>query len=199
MKVLGITGGIGMGKSACANILPQLGVPVIDTDTIARDLVQPGQAPLDEIFAAFGAGVRTPDGRLDRPALARIVFSDSSQRHRLEGILHPRIRAVWKAQVSRWDKAGVKVAAVVIPLLFETDSANNFNSVVCVACSEATQRLRLRDRAWSESQIDARLASQWLVRRKIELSQFLIWTDVPLDIHRAQVAVVLRNASEWGK
>lgn len=188
MKVLGITGGIGMGKSACADLLREMGVLVIDTDTIARDLVQPGQAPLEEIFAAFGAGVRTPDGRLDRAALARIVFSDSSERHRLEAILHPRIRAVWKAQVSQWEEAGVKVAAVVIPLLFETDSANSFNSVVCVACSEATQRLRLRDRTWSDPQIDARLASQWPVGRKIELSQFVIWTDVPLDIHRAQVA-----------
>src|SRR5438874_5574158 len=99
MKVLGLTGGIGMGKSACAQLLWQRDVPVVDTDELARKIVEPGQPALEQIQTAFGSGVIGPDGTLRRGELARLVFSSDASRKELEAILHPRIRKLWHEQV----------------------------------------------------------------------------------------------------
>ncbi|MBI3192439.1 MAG: dephospho-CoA kinase, partial [Pedosphaera parvula] len=106
MKLLGLTGGVGMGKSTAADLLARRGVPVIDTDAIARHVVEPGQPALQEIHAAFGPAAIAPDGTLQRGELARRVFTDPHARRQLEAILHPRIRAVWQAQVEAWRAAG---------------------------------------------------------------------------------------------
>src|SRR5262249_29213243 len=102
MTLLGLTGGVGMGKSTAATLLTQMAVPVIDTDSLARQLVEPGQPALAEIQAAFGANVIGPDGRLRRDQLAQRVFSNEPDRRELEDILHPRIRALWKKQAEQW-------------------------------------------------------------------------------------------------
>src|SRR5262245_50040960 len=106
MKTYGITGGIGMGKSTIAGVLAQRGVSVVDTDDLARQVVQPGEAALAEIRSAFGDGVFEPSGGLSRAALAAIVFRDEMARKRLEAILHPRIRQLWQAQLITWEKEG---------------------------------------------------------------------------------------------
>ncbi|PWU12312.1 MAG: dephospho-CoA kinase [Verrucomicrobia bacterium] len=99
MITVGLTGGIGMGKSACADLLRQRGIPVIDTDVLARQIVEPGQPALEEIRQTFGPQVIRPDGRLDRKQLAGTVFYDPTARAQLEQILHPRIRQLWKSQL----------------------------------------------------------------------------------------------------
>src|SRR5438552_18516187 len=120
MKVLGLTGGIGMGKSTSAQILRERGIPVVDTDELARQVVEPGQPALAEVQQAFGAEIIGQDGRLLRDRLAERIFADPSARKRLEAILHPRIRALWHAQIAAWRGELRAVAVVVIPLLFET-------------------------------------------------------------------------------
>src|SRR4051794_29634495 len=115
MITLGLGGGVGMGKSTSAGFFAQRGLHIIDTDVIARELVEPGQSALSEIATAFGAEVLAPDGRLKRDALARRVFSDSVQRERLESILHPRIREHWLGEIKRLSTQNVVECVVVIP------------------------------------------------------------------------------------
>ena len=102
MKLCGLTGGVGMGKSTAAGFLLAAGARVVDTDDIAHELVQPGQPALAEIAAAFGNRVIAPDGTLNRGEVAKIVFADAGARQKLEGILHPRIRERWQEEVAGW-------------------------------------------------------------------------------------------------
>jgi dephospho-CoA kinase len=187
MKVCGLTGGVGMGKSTAAEFLRARGAQVVDTDELARQLVQPGQPALTEIQAEFGKSIVASDGRLRRDELARIVFADAAARKKLETILHPRIRERWLAQVETWRGENRALAVVVIPLLFETRAESHFNKIICVACSAPTQRQRLLSRGWTPEQIKQRLAAQWPVEQKISRADFVVWTDGALDAHARQL------------
>ena len=191
MKTIGLTGGVGMGKSTCARFLADMGVPVIDTDELAREFVRPGQPALEEIREAFGPRVFNVAGELDRTALAEIVFADETSRRRLEDILHPRIQQSWQAQVASLAAAGTSLVVVVIPLLYETASESHFDVVVCVACSEAEQSRRLAARGWTVEQSRARRAAQLAVVEKIRRADFVIWSEGELESHREQVLKLL--------
>jgi dephospho-CoA kinase len=193
MKVCGLTGGVGMGKSTTARFFRERGAQVVDTDELARQLVQPGQPALAEIQAEFGKKVIAPDGRLRRDELARIVFADAAARKKLETILHPRIREHWLAQVEIWRKENRALAVVVIPLLFETRAESLFNKIICVACSAAAQQERLRARGWTPEQIQQRLDAQWPVDQKIARADFVVWTDGTLDTHTQQLEQILQK------
>jgi len=192
MKVLGLTGGIGMGKSTSAQLLRARGVPVVDTDELARQVVQPGQSALAQVLAAFGPQIAGPDGQLRRDELARRVFADPAARRRLEAILHPPIRALWRAQIETWRAEGRPLAVVVIPLLFETKAEAELDVTICVACSAATQQQRLRARGWTPEQIEQRLDAQWPVETKTARADYLVWTEADLDVHAAQLERILR-------
>ena len=191
MTLFGLTGGIGMGKSTAAKLLAQRGLPVLDTDTIAREIVAPGQPALVEITGRFGPAILTPDGHLDRARLAELVFADPAARHQLEAILHPRIRAVWTQQTEIWRTEGRPTAIVIIPLLFETAAQTAFDATLCLACSAATQLDRLRDRGWTPDQIAARNRAQFATEEKMSLATYVIWTEGPLAIHAAQLHRVI--------
>jgi len=193
MKLLGLTGGVGMGKSTCAKLLRGRGVPVVDTDDLARDVVEPGQPALAEIQKLFGPEMIGPDGRLRRDALARRVFADAHARRQLEAILHPQIRQLWQAQAERWRAANTPIAVVAIPLLFETKAEPEFDAVICVACSGSTQIERLKARGWSTEQIKQRISAQLPTEEKIARSNYVIWTEGSLEIHEAQLDRILRN------
>jgi dephospho-CoA kinase len=194
MKLFGITGGVGMGKSTVAQILEKSGVVVVDTDVLSHRLTESGQPALAEISAKFGPTVLQADGSLNRKELARIVFSDDKARASLEAILHPKIRALWEAEVARWRNEGRERGAVVIPLLFETASEGSFDATICVACSAATQEKRLRERGWTPEQIARRVAAQWPVEQKIAKSDFVVWTDTVLEAAEAQLARIIDSA-----
>lgn len=187
MKTWGLTGGVGMGKSAAAQLLRDRGVPVADTDLLARQVVEPGQPALAEIQRVFGAEVIGPDGRLRREEMARRVFADPAARQQLEALTHPRIRERWRAQVAAWRAEGKPLAVVAIPLLFETGAEAEFDAVVCVACTAQTQRQRLRARGWTAEQIQQRLAAQWPVERKLALSDYVLWSEGGLEVLAAQL------------
>ncbi len=191
MRLIGVTGGIGMGKSAAATLLAAQNVPVVDTDDLARQLVAPGSQALSEIRTMFGPDSIGPDGTLERRWLAQRVFSDPVARGHLEQILHPRIAAAWRAEVERWRRDGTATGAVVIPLLFEKGYGPEFDAVVCVACSGGTQRHRLRERGWSEEQIEARNSAQLDVPEKVSRSRFVVWTEGSLQAHAGQWRRVL--------
>ena len=187
MNVCGLTGGVGMGKSTTADFLRERSIRVVDTDQLARELVEPGQPALQEIQSAFGGQVFASDGHLNRDALAKIVFADVQARRKLEGILHPRIRESWSGQIDVWRRENVALAFVVIPLLFETNAESSFDKIFCTACSPLAQRNRLFSRGWSPSQIEQRIAAQLPTDQKIARSDFVIWTDGAVEIHRQQV------------
>lgn len=193
MQVLGLTGGIGMGKSTAARLLLEKNIPVVDTDDLARDVVRKGEPALEEVRLRFGDQVLDEQGELRRDELARLVFSDEAARLALEKILHPPIRAGWRKKIQEWQAEGRRLAVVVIPLLFETGAERELDRTICVACSEATQRQRLRTRNWSDDQIDRRKAAQWPVNKKLEAADFVIWTEGGLDVHAEQLDRVLKR------
>lgn len=193
MKLLGVTGGIGMGKSAVEHLLQARGVPTVDTDSLARDVVQPGQPALAEIRETFGDQMVDEKGALCRERLARVVFSDADARQRLNNITHPRIRELWRIQVSRWKSDGIPLAAVVIPLLFETGAEPEFDAVVCVACSAGTQRCRLLGRGWTTQDIEQRNAAQWPIEQKMARANHVAWTEGVMDVLDEQIERLLRK------
>src|SRR5262245_61856170 len=192
MRSFGLTGGIGMGKSIAAELLRQRGYSVVDTDLLARQVVEPGQRALAEIQDAFGGEVVSPTGELVRAKLADKVFSDPAERKKLEAIMHPRIRERWLAQLEQWRAEGHEGAVVIIPLLFETNATACFDKIICVACSTRTQRERLRARGWADTQIDQRIAAQMPVEKKMELSDHVVWTEPSLEVHAAQLERIFR-------
>jgi len=187
MRVFALTGGMGMGKSAVADLLQRRGIPVADADEYARRLVQPGEPALEEISRAFGATVIGPDGRLRREALAEIVFSDVQARRQLQDILHPRIRQMWREQIVAWRASGHTFGVVVVPLLYEIGAEAEFDAVICVACSPETQRARLRARGWTDRQIEQRLVAQLHVDEKMARADYVVWTEGELDVVSAQL------------
>jgi dephospho-CoA kinase len=191
MKICGLTGGVGMGKSTAAVFFGERGAAVVDTDKLARQLVQPGQPALAEIQAAFGKNIVGPDGQLRRGELARVVFADTSARKELEGILHPRIRERWLAQIQSWRRENHPLAVVVIPLLFETQAESQFDTIVCVACSASEQRERLSRRGWLPEEIEQRIGAQMPVEQKMARSDFVVWTEGALEAHAQQLDRIL--------
>lgn len=158
MLIVGLTGGIASGKSTAAEFFAKRGAPVIDTDRIARELVEPGTPALTRIVADFGSEVLTAAGRLDRRALGRRVFRDPAARHRLEEILHPPIRAETRKRLAVLDAPYV---IVVIPLLLESAQGDLVQRILVVDTPESLQRHRasVRD-GLSREQVDAIMSAQ---------------------------------------
>jgi dephospho-CoA kinase len=193
MNLCGLTGGVGMGKSTAAKFLQAHGVKIVDTDQLARELVEPGQPALAQIKHTFGPKVLAPDGALNRDALGDIVFNDATARKKLEDILHPRIRERWLAQVEHWRSENCPLAVVVIPLLFETKAEPHFDKVICVACSKKSRHERLQKRRWTLEQIEKRIAAQMPIEDKIGRAGFVIWSEGDFENHSRQVDCILKG------
>lgn len=191
MKVCGLTGGVGMGKSTASRFFRERGAQIVDTDELARRLVQPGQPALAAIQSAFSQRVISLTGELNRAELAQIVFADADARKKLEAILHPLIREQWFAQIEAWRGENYPLAVVVIPLLFETRAESHFDKIICAACSTVAQRERLLARGWTPEQIEQRITAQMPVEKKIARADFVIWTDGALDAHARQIERIL--------
>lgn len=192
MVVYGLTGGIGMGKSTAARWLAELGLPMVDTDELARQVVAPGTPGLAEVVEHFGGGVLRLDGSLNRRALGEVVFDDPERRRQLEAILHPRIRAGWQARLEEWRREGTERAVVVIPLLFETGAERLVSKTICVACREETQVKRLRERSWSEMEIAARVRAQWPIAQKMDSSDYVVWSEGDSELTKMQLERIVR-------
>ncbi|BCJ45510.1 dephospho-CoA kinase [Actinoplanes ianthinogenes] len=159
MLKVGLTGGIGAGKSAVATRLAQLGAVVVDADRLSREVVEPGTDGLAEIVDAFGSGVLTPEGALDRPALGAKVFGDEAARRRLERIIHPRVRARTAEMIQ--DAPDDAIVVNDVPLLVETGLAPTYQLVVVVAADREVRVQRLvRDRGMSAAEAAARIGAQ---------------------------------------
>lgn len=188
-----ITGGIGCGKSLAGETLASLGVAVLDSDQVAHELLAGDPAVREAIRSRFGPSVFT-DGTVNRRALGSVVFTDEHARKDLEAILHPRIRI----RTDEWLAAqpSSQPAAVIIPLLYEVGRDRDFPLVACVACSPEVQHQRLRQRGWTEQEIQRRLAAQLPVEEKIKRAQVVIWNDGSKEAQADQWKLVLPKFKE---
>ena len=185
---VGLTGGIASGKSTAAKFFGALGVPILDSDQIARDVVEPGQPPLERLVERFGPKILTPDGHLDRPALRDIVFSDPKARADLEALTHPAIGAAMEARSAA---AGGPYQILVIPLLVEKNLAAHVDRVLVVDCDEALQIRRLRDRDGSTpEQVQAILKAQAPRAARLKAADDVIHNDSDMSAVRDQVAAL---------
>jgi len=197
MRVLGLTGGIGSGKTMVGTMFTELGAELIDADQLAREVVEPGQPALEEIVTSFGRDILRPDGRLDRRKLAGIVFADASARARLNAITHPRIRERMDAAIAaRRDRAGVLI--VDIPLLFENARTGLVEKVIVVWVDPRTQFRRLIERGGlTEEEARQRIAAQMPLDEKRGLADHVIDNrGTPAETRRQVEAIFRRYATE---
>lgn len=199
--VFGLTGGIASGKSTVGRRFAARGVPVLDADLIARDVVAPGSEGLAAVLAAFGDALLMPSGELDRKALAAVVFADPARRAELNGILHPRIAAATQRSIALLSDQGAPLICYEAALLVENRVADLFRPLVVVAAPEGEQvrRACARDGA-TEEESRARIAAQMPLADKIKQADFVITNDGPLDalVRRADEvldAIIARAAA----
>ena len=178
---IGLTGGVASGKTTVSLLFGALGVPVIDADQVARDVVAPGTRLLAQVFENFGPQLRRPDGSLDRPALRRLVFSDIRTRRALEALLHPAIRVRTELLAT---KAGGSYQIHVIPLLVETHAGSQYDRVLVVDCPQSLQLARLLARDGCDAQqAQAMLASQASREARLAVADDVIVNDgEPADL-----------------
>ncbi|ANP54420.1 dephospho-CoA kinase [Streptomyces griseochromogenes] len=189
MLKVGLTGGIGAGKSEVSRLLVEHGAVLIDADRIAREVVEPGTPGLAAVVKAFGEDVLATDGSLDRPRLGSIVFADPDQLAVLNSIVHPLVGA--RSQELESAAAGDAVVIHDVPLLTENGLAPLYDVVVVVDASPETQLDRLvRLRGMTEEDARARMAAQATRAQRREIADIVIDNDVPLDVLRGRVAEV---------
>ena len=187
LKVLGLTGGIGSGKSTVARLIGELGVPVLDADQLAREVVEPGQPALAEVAAAWPQAIG-PDGKVLRKRLADIVFADPAQRLRLEAIMHPRIQALADERLAALAQQGHGLAFYEASLLVEGGRYKDFDGLVVVTASPETQRERVLGRGdLTEAAAEARIDAQLPLLAKVRVATHLVDNDGDLAATKAQV------------
>jgi dephospho-CoA kinase len=185
MLRIGLTGGIASGKSTVADLFAALGVTIVDTDIIAREIVEPGKPALDEIRDIFGSVVINEQGSLDRARLRNMVFANESQRRQLESILHPRIR---DAALQQAALAPGPYVIIVVPLLFESPMKDAMDRILVVDCTEETQLRRLTERD-NESEEQARriIGAQASRAERLSIADDVIANDNDLATTRDAV------------
>jgi dephospho-CoA kinase len=185
-----LTGGIATGKSHVRAQFEALGVPTIDSDTLARQAVAPGSTGFDAVIRRFGPDIVDPSGALDRRKLAGIVFQDPQARHDLEAIVHPVVRQATEAWFDSLDSRH-PFAVADIPLLFETGRDADFDAVIVTACDSETQvrRVITRDRV-TEAEARQRIAAQLPLEEKVRRGDYVITTDGTLADTDRQVRAV---------
>ena len=190
MLVFGLTGNIGTGKSTVARLFAERGVPVIDADQVARELVAPGTPGLAEVVARFPA-VLTASGELDRKALADRVFADAQERAALNAILHPRIGAEVRARLDRLAARGAPIAIYEAALIVENGLHHGLDGLIVVNApvEEQIRRLRARD-GMTEEEARARIRAQLPAQEKVKAADFVIENTGATELLRAQVARV---------
>jgi dephospho-CoA kinase len=185
---LGLTGGIASGKSAVAAMLREMGFAVLDADSLAHKLIEPGQPAYDQVLQEFGQSVLAPGGRVDRAKLSAIVFNDRGKLDRLNGIVHPRVAEVIFSQFEVWRRAGVRDAVFVeAALLIESGIHKNLDGLVVAWCHPEQQLERLVTRGLSESEARRRIAAQLPVEEKLRLASEKIDCSGSLEETRRQV------------
>lgn len=201
MRKVGLTGGIASGKSTVSGMFRELGVPVIDADMIAREVVAPGSRALEAIVDAFGEEILTEEKSLNRARLGEIVFSDPTKKKVLEGILHPEIIAEQDRRLKDLEREGrTPVAIVDAAVMIESGSWKRFDSLVVVDCEESQQisRLRLRN-GMNEEEAARRVNAQMPLSEKVKYADHVIDNRGSIDDTRKQVEELMKLLSRGMK
>ena len=175
MKIVGLTGGIGTGKSTVAKMFVERGAKLIDADQLARDVVNPGKPAYLDIVKEFGEGVLLPDKTIDREALGKIVFDDEDKRNKLNKFTHPRIGEEMVGLIQKYTKEGAKIAIIDAALLFESKATSWIKPVIVVIADMdiKTERICVRDKLCVED-VHKRMASQWPDEKRAKLADHVI-------------------------
>jgi len=182
MKIIGLTGGFGSGKSTAAEFMAELGAAVIDADKVGHEVFKPGTEAWREVVGVFGQGIISTDGTIDRRKLAKIVFRDSDARARLNHIMHPRIRERVEALIEDHEKAGVDIVVIEAPLLLEAGWKSKVDEVWVTSIPQATVISRLKEQKGTpESESLARINAQLSDEDRISQADVVIYTDCTLD------------------
>ena len=194
--MIGLTGSIGTGKSMIANKMIELGIPIVDADIIAREVVEPGKEAHQKIVETFGEGILHEDKTLNRPALGEIVFSDEAKRGQLNEIIHPAIRTEMLKQRDAYVAENVPALVMDIPLLFESKLTHYVEKIIVVYVSEETQleRVMARDESTEEAALQ-RINSQIPVKEKAEQADAVIDNNGTREASYEQLFEILQD---WG-
>ena len=191
MLRLGLTGGIASGKSAVAAMLREMGFSVLDADSLAHRLIEPGQPAYAEVLQEFGHAVLAPDGRVDRAKLSAIVFADRARLNRLNAVVHPRVAEVVFRQFDEWQRGGTRDAAFVeAALLIESGIHKKLDGLVVAWCEPEQQLKRLMARGLGEAEARRRITAQLPVDEKLRLATEKIDCSGSLEETRRQVGAL---------
>lgn len=197
VPTVGLTGGIASGKSTVAQLFHALGIPIVDADHIAREVVAPGTDGLRDIVATFGSDVLAEDGSLDRPALGEKVFADSEARAKLNTITHPRIAALSAERIRALQQSGAPYLLYEAALLVEGGLHRQLAALVVVAAEPETQLQRIMARdGLSRGRARERIDAQLPLARKLEVADYVIHNDGDLEQTRSRVEEVHRALSQ---
>ena len=201
MVVIGVTGGIGTGKSTVAAMFKALGALVLDADALAREAMEPKQLAWRRIAASFGPGVLNEDQTIDRQALARVVFSDEEARRRLEAIIHPQVLRRIKQQLHGLRRRrSVRAVVLDVPLLFEVGAEGLADAVVVVTTPPEIQASRLRKKyGWTQEEIAQRHEAQLDLSAKEALADFVVDNTDGLERTRTQVRRIWSQLVSTGR
>jgi dephospho-CoA kinase len=188
--IVGLTGGMGCGKSTVAALFARHGFEPLDADQVVRDELLPDPEVVAALRGKFGDAIIDPDGRVSRKRLAHVVFADDDALHWLENLLHPRLHARWRALFAA---ARGRKFIVEVPLLFETGMNNWFDFTLCVTTDSALQLRRLEERGIAPELARQRLAKQLPLARKCELADFVILNDGSLQFLGEQVSLLAQR------
>ena len=193
MLRIGLTGGIGSGKSVVVAMLRDLGVPVIEADDVSREVVRQGESAWREIVEAFGREILRENGELDRAPLAALVFADPEKLARLNRIVHPRVLAALDRWLADRKREGAPIVVVEAPLLFESGYAGKLDRIAVVFCRREQQFERLIARGMSPEDAENRIAAQMPPEEKQRLAADRIDNSGSLEETRRQVVLLLEK------
>jgi len=194
MRVLGLTGGIGTGKSAVARCFREEGIPVVDADGISRDILEPGREPYRRVVRRFGKKILKTDGGIDRSRLGELVFADPAARSDLETITHPAIREGIVSALRTLEREGHRIAIVEAALIHEKARGDLFEAVIGVRCDPSRQVERIMERdGISREQAQSRIRAQMDPEQKARASDYRIDNSGDLESTRRQVVALVRT------
>ncbi len=186
---IALTGGVACGKSEVANFLVADGIPVLDADRVAHELLTPGHAVFEAVVQAFGPSYLNDEGLVDRRRFGKLVFADAAVRERLNQLMHPAVYACIWEWLEQQRVAGQFAAVAMIPLLYETRMEDRFDRVLAVAADPERAIGRMMTRGWSAEEAKARMAAQWPLEEKIRRADETIWNNE--DLHQLKNATRL--------
>lgn len=191
--IIGLTGGIATGKSTVSRMLKETGIPVIDADAIAKEVVKPGETAYKKIMKHFGAGILHEDQTINRDKLGSIIFNDPGEREILNGIVHPEVRKEMSSQAEQLIKEQFPIVVMDIPLLIESNLFHLVDKVVLVYAPEHVQLARLMERnSYSEEEALSRISAQTSIEKKKNYSDYVIDNSGSLAETEHQLEVLLQ-------